>query len=355
MKDDEVVRLYPTLASWTDDGALIAPVHGRIYEPEHDSLVREWAFEVIEELFEEEEGVPERLEEAAQDRLHARLALFAADDERGKRLRVRVGEQTILTGPSTAQGRFRGSARIDGERARTLRNDAPAVFHVELSPKHDRARAHDAAVYVPAPPGAGGTGGVAVVCDLDDTVKVSNVRDEHALFRSTFWEEWRAVDGAPDLVRAIADATDATTIYLTAARWPLLGEFRDFLDQVGCPPGVFVMREFDFSLRDFRFTREGAEEHKRGALRELAAALPTHDFVLIGDSTEADPVVYGEFARAHPDRVRAVLVRLVGEDRADDPRFAEAFAGVDQARVILFAKPPAFPAVESLVTTPAQE
>lgn len=350
IKADEEVVLFPTLARWTPRGDLLVPVHGWIYEPDRDSAARRAAFEGIEETFEHTAGVPERLEEEAQRRLARRLTLFAADDEGGKRVGVRVAGRLVVAGPSSGQGHFLGETVLSATGdAAALRAAAPTTLEASLA--NAPGREASARVFVPAAPG---TGGVALVCDIDDTLKVSNVRDRRALLASTFWEEWRAVEGMPALVRTIADSTRATTVYLTAARWPLQGEFQAFLGGAGCPPGVYVMREFDFSVRDLRFARQGAEAHKRAALRALADALPTHDFVLIGDSTEADPVVYGEFARAHPERTRAVLIRLVGEDRARDERSARAFEGVDSAKVVLFRDAPAFADVAALVA-PSEE
>jgi phosphatidate phosphatase APP1 len=43
-------------------------------------------------------------------------------------------------------------------------------------------------------------------------------------------------------------------------------------------------------------------------------------FVLIGDSTGSDPEVYAELKARHPQRVRAILVRLVDPDDAKGER-----------------------------------
>lgn len=349
IEPDEVAHLFPTLARWTSDGDLVVPIHGWLYAPERESVVRRLALEASEEFFEGAEDGPERLEEESEARLHERLGLFMVDAERGKSVRVRVAHRVVRSAPSNAKGHFVGETVFgaDSPLARSLASSAPCTFPAAVVLPDGDGRVMKGRFLVPAR-----ENGVAIVCDLDDTLKVSNVRSERELFSSTFWEEWRAVEGMPELLIAISRATGATTHYLTAARWPLQGEYAAFLEAEGCPYGSFHMREFDFDLRDLSFARDGAQEHKRGALNEIAAALPEHEFVLIGDSTEADPEVYGAFAREHPGRVRAVLIRLVGEDRPTDERFAACFEGVDPARVVLFSQAPAFEEVAQAVSTP---
>lgn len=364
---DEEVRLFPTLARWDERGDLIVPIHGWIYEPEPDSRVRRWALDAVQQHLkggEDAQAAPGTLGKSpeADARLRARLALFLVDGERNKRVRVRVGRTVVRCAPSDAKGHFFGEARLDAHDplARSLRERAPDTLRdIEVVVDDGRTVRGVSIVPRPTPPEASAPGkpgapaGVAVVCDLDDTLKVSNVRSERALFTSTFREEWRAPEGMPALVRTIVDSTGATIHYLSAARWPLQAEYEAFLLGEGLPLGSFHMREFDFSLRDISFSREGAHGHKRDALAEIGAALPRHEFILVGDSAEADPDVYGEFARAHPGKVRAILIRLVDGDAPHDSRFVRAFEGVAPGRVVLFSAPPAFETIEALVTTPS--
>ena len=55
----------------------------------------------------------------------------------------------------------------------------------------------------------------------------------------------------------------------------------------------------------------------------MLAKFPERNFILIGDSGEADPEIYGDIARRHPGRVRAILIRNVTAERADAPRYVD--------------------------------
>ncbi len=50
-------------------------------------------------------------------------------------------------------------------------------------------------------------------------------------------------------------------------------------------------------------------EHKRECLESLVADFPRISWVLVGDDGQHDPAIYADFARAHPERVRAIAIR----------------------------------------------
>ena len=62
-------------------------------------------------------------------------------------------------------------------------------------------------------------------------------------------------------------------------------------------------------------------------------------FILIGDSGEKDPEVYGDIARAFPRQIDRILIRRAPGDRLGEARFAEAFAGLPANRWHVFDDP----------------
>ncbi len=61
--------------------------------------------------------------------------------------------------------------------------------------------------------------------------------------------------------------------------------------------------------------------------------------MLVGDSGESDPEIYGELARRHPDAVRLVSIRDVTGEGDDDVRYRAAFRDVPVERWRRFASP----------------
>jgi phosphatidate phosphatase APP1 len=61
--------------------------------------------------------------------------------------------------------------------------------------------------------------------------------------------------------------------------------------------------------------------------------------VLVGDSGEHDPEIYGNVARLYPKRVRRIFIRAVKGEKTDDQRFIKAFKGVPREKWLVFTDP----------------
>jgi len=149
-----------------------------------------------------------------------------------------------------------------------------------------------------------------VVCDIDDTVLVTEIAHPLRAAYRTFVQRSRnrrAVPGMADLLREVtAGAEHVPVLYLSNGPWNLIGPLARFLERNGFPPGPLLLT--DWGLQPDRWFRDG-QAHKRGSLLRLAEDLPGVDWTLVGDTGEHDPALYEEFARAHPDRVAEILLR----------------------------------------------
>ncbi len=61
--------------------------------------------------------------------------------------------------------------------------------------------------------------------------------------------------------------------------------------------------------------------------------------VLVGDSGERDPEIYGNIARLYPKRVRRIFIRAVKGEKANDERFTKAFKDVPREKWMVFTDP----------------
>jgi phosphatidate phosphatase APP1 len=149
-----------------------------------------------------------------------------------------------------------------------------------------------------------------VVCDIDDTVLVTGIASPLRAAWRTFVQPMtrrRAVPGMVRLMRELtAGAPHVPVVYVSNGPWNLAGPLGRFLETSGFPPGALLLT--DWGPTPTRWFRDG-RAHKRTALQRLATDLPGVCWTLVGDTGEHDPALYEEFARAQPDRVRAVLLR----------------------------------------------
>ncbi|GMA96550.1 hypothetical protein GCM10025881_33740 [Pseudolysinimonas kribbensis] len=98
----------------------------------------------------------------------------------------------------------------------------------------------------------------------------------------------------------------APIVYLSTGAWNVAPTLTRFLGRNLYPAGPLLLT--DWGPTHDRWFRNGAQ-HKHDSLARLAQEFPGIRWLLIGDDGQADERLYGEFAAAHPDSVRAVAIR----------------------------------------------
>nr|WP_221203520.1 phosphatase domain-containing protein [Modestobacter versicolor] len=163
-----------------------------------------------------------------------------------------------------------------------------------------------------------------VVCDIDDTVLVTGIATPLRAAWRTFVQPMTRRQAVPGMVGLLRELTSGAphvpVVYLSNGPWNLAGPLGRFLESSGYPPGALLLT--DWGPTPTRWFRDG-QAHKRAALRRLTEDLPGVRWTLVGDTTEHDPALYEEFARARPEHVRAVLLRDVSRAEAALERFGE--------------------------------
>ena len=151
---------------------------------------------------------------------------------------------------------------------------------------------------------------VGIVSDIDDTVMVTLAPRPLIAAWNVFVRRDDArvpVRGMADLYRALgAGRADVPVVYVSNGAWNSAPAIGRFLRRFGFPSGPMLLT--DWGPTTTGWFRNGTE-HKRASLRRLATELPHVRWVLVGDDGQRDPQIYDEFARAEPDRVRAVIIR----------------------------------------------
>lgn len=119
---------------------------------------------------------------------------------------------------------------------------------------------------------------------------------------------------------------------------------QEFIYDNNFPDGTFHMRHFGWALGSlFTFLHsESTFTHKITNLRFFFSST-ARDFVLVGDSGEKDPEIYGTITREYPDRVRAIFIRAIKGEAFNDERFLTAFQGVAPEKWQVFNDPKQVP------------
>ena|SRR5271170_7563749 len=190
-----------------------------------------------------------------------------------------------------------------------------------------------------------------LILDIDDTIKISDVRDRAKLLRHTFIDKHGTpVAGMPELYQSLTTRlSNPTFLYLSAGPWQLYRFVHQFV-RTNYPLGEVILRDMSYvELSSFLETLTiGTQEYKEDELQKIHRWLPNKQFICIGDSTQTDPEAYAatylslflmmltSSYKRFPGWIKAIFIRVVeGVDvriektRLNTPeRFATAFDGV---------------------------
>lgn len=330
LKADERVVLFPALGRLEEGGRVwrIA-VHGWLFEPEEDSEVRAGLLAVLRASC----GIlPDEAEGAV---FRERAKAFLVDNERGKSLSVRLGGKVRVMDETLPNGHFTGTCELDAAEARRLmaaEGHVPRKLEVSVVTREGDRRVFAGEVHLLPPVG------VSVISDIDDTIKVSEVLDRKALLANTFLRDFRPV---PDMAEVYTSwrKKGAAFHYVSASPWQLYEPLEAFRTAAGFPPGTFHLKTFRWKDSTFFDLLQSPIEYKRGEIDPLLSAFPRRRFILVGDTGEKDPEVYGETARKHPSQVEKVFLRDVTGEGKGSERLSRAFEGVPRARWRVFTDP----------------
>lgn len=329
IKPDEQVIFFNTWAyQASKDNTWVIPIHGWVFEPERGSLTREAALEVFEEALE--------LDEMPLNNLlfQRHAAWFLVDNERGEHIRVRIGDRDFAAGESQANGHFSTTVMLADEFVAPLaETDLHGRRWLNFTAVMAEGDVRQFRGKVELVNGQGTT----VISDIDDTIRITEVRDKDLAFARTFLQPFEPAPGMAKLYSAWAHS-GVSFHYVSSSPWQLYPLLTVFMKGQRFPEATFDLREFrpkDISIMKlFADTKE----MKLEKIEPMMNRLPHRRFILVGDSGEKDPEVYGELARRYPDRILHVLIRNVTEEAPDNHRFQQAFKGVPRHHWQLFTQ-----------------
>ena len=135
-----------------------------------------------------------------------------------------------------------------------------------------------------------------LILDIDDTIKISDVRDRLKLLRNTFIvKHGQPVEGMPQLYQSLVTRlSNPTFFYLSASPWQLYLFLLEFV-RTNYPFGQIILRDMSYlELSSFLSTITiGTQEYKQDRMDKIHRWFPNKQFFCIGDSTQSDPEAYG--------------------------------------------------------------
>jgi phosphatidate phosphatase APP1 len=84
---------------------------------------------------------------------------------------------------------------------------------------------------------------------------------------------------------------------------------------------------------------ENPQQYKPPLIEPILKSYPERKFVMVGDSGERDPEIYGDLARAYRKQVEHIFIRAVTSDSIRSARYAQAFRDLPASMWTLFHDP----------------
>jgi phosphatidate phosphatase APP1 len=156
----------------------------------------------------------------------------------------------------------------------------------------------------------------AVISDIDDTIivsKATNIQEKFWLSISKNAYTRRPFPGVSDFYRMLSANGAYPVFYVSSSDWNLFDLIKDFLDYRKIPEGPIFLKDQHMDLKNIWKSGGGSHEHKLEKISFLINFYPKLKFVLIGDSGQHDPEIYGEIIDKFKNRIEAVFIRQVGE------------------------------------------
>lgn len=160
----------------------------------------------------------------------------------------------------------------------------------------------------------------AFISDIDDTFLVSH--------SSTFWRKLyvlftknahsrKPFEGVVRHYQLLAEACAPGDIqnpffYVSSSEWNLYDFIKEFIRKNKLPEGVFLLSQVKKLSELFK---TGANKHATKFMRiaRILEAYPQQQFILLGDDSQMDPVIYASVIEHFPGRIICVYLRHVYE------------------------------------------
>jgi hypothetical protein len=328
---DEHVVFFTTHSYYeSDSDSWNIPIHGWVYELSSRPIVRAMFGELLDRKY----GL--KKSSVTESNFSYRTQLLTADNERGRRIVINLLGRRYELPKSEPNGHFKSVISIPGSEVGAYFESLGEArkeqisFSLVLRPSDNRECFGKSLII--------DSGGVSIISDIDDTVKLSYVTDHKKLFDSSFFQDFMPVDGMPELYRRW-QKQGAKFHYVSSSPWQLYEPLQEFMDQHDFPQATFSLKMIRFKDQTFFNLFKSAIKTKPQAIEAILRHYPERKFVLLGDSGEKDAQVYAQIANHHPEKIAKIYIRNINADPHLDEFYATVFDGLPRALWQTFENP----------------
>ena len=302
--DAEQVVLFPT-AGWphVDGQHWVVPIHARVTSAKVDSRRQR----LLIRLLRRSAGIEPNGPQAQY--LKDRMSPFLQQEMERRTLCVQFGETITHFGPTDAGGHAHTRLMVP----RTLPSSSyPIRAWLQSAPKcYGQSQAQLLETH-----------GWSLISDIDDTIKLSDVRNAKALLKNTFAEPFQAIPGMATQYQSWAQRGVAFH-YVSSSPWQLIEPLRELLNNDGFPFGSMHLKQLRIRDRSAFRLLQDPKQTKPPVLQSILDAWPERHFLLVGDSGEQDPEIYCRLAAERPHQIQKIYIRLLSPTSEKSARWEQ--------------------------------
>lgn len=156
----------------------------------------------------------------------------------------------------------------------------------------------------------------AFISDIDDTFLIShstNLRKRLSVLFTRNARTRKPFDGVVKHYQLLSRAHTKQEepnpfFYVSSSEWNLFEYISEFMTINGLPKGVLLLSTMK-KLNHFLTTGQNSHGTKFTRIVRILEAFPKQKFILLGDSSQQDPVIYNSIVEYFPGRIHAVYIR----------------------------------------------
>lgn len=164
-------------------------------------------------------------------------------------------------------------------------------------------------------------GELGIISDIDDTFLVTHSRNIFKklyilLFRNV--TKRRVFEDVVSHYQALSFAgrtkpeEQNAFFYVSSSEWNLYRFIIKFTEIHQLPKAVLLLKDIKTSLIDFLVTGRSNHNHKFDKIKHVLEFYPDLQYVLLGDDSQQDPILYEAICKIFPITVKAVYIRQTG-------------------------------------------
>ncbi|MBE8725760.1 App1 family protein [Flavobacterium hungaricum] len=169
-------------------------------------------------------------------------------------------------------------------------------------------------------------GNLGIISDIDDTFLISHTQN---FFKKLYILLFKNVNDRKVFKNVVAhyqalsaagrnnqEETNAF-FYISSSEWNLYRFIAKFTKIHKLPKAVILLKDIKRGVTDFFMSGRGGHDHKFEKIKHVVEFYPTLKYVLLGDDSQHDPILYERICKIFPVTVIAVYIRQTGRHQKD--------------------------------------